>query len=304
VYWPVREVERCICIEMLYVTSGNTYYLRLILLNRKARSDKDVLTYVPVCGGGEPIVCSSYQQSAIAHGCVDSVQDVTLTYNDMCSNGTASQCQSYFVVLTVHGYATHAIFDDYKRRRFMFMDYITYSGVPELIAEQMMLQDSERCFCKSHSSLEKFGFPVPDGVPTELEEAMSIWTSPEVQGRQCQLLESLNLTQPNNSEQQLAFDSIMNSILGFRDANQDAMVEHIFHFIGGLGGTGKSALFKKLHAVCRTNGLLISICAATSLAALLYEGATTAHSLFSYPVEDETDVDDNKNKVIFCLRYW
>ncbi len=29
-----------------------------------------------------------------------------------------------------------------------------------------------------------------------------------------------------------------------------------------------------------------------SLAALLYEGATTAHSLFSCPVEDETDVDD------------
>ncbi len=43
------------------------------------RSDKDVLTYVPVHGGGEPIVCSSYQQSAIAHGYVDSVQDVTLT---------------------------------------------------------------------------------------------------------------------------------------------------------------------------------------------------------------------------------
>ncbi len=59
------------------------------------------------------------------------------------------------------------------------------------------------------------------------------------------------------------------------------MVEHMFHFIGGPGGTGKSALFKKLHAACRMNGLLISICAATSLAALLNEGATTVHSLFS-----------------------
>jgi len=101
---------------MLYVTSGDIYYLRLILLNRKARSDRDVLTYVPVRGGGEPIVCSSYQQSAIAHGYVDSIQDVTLTYDDMCSNGTASQCRSYCVVLSVHGYATHAIFDDYERR--------------------------------------------------------------------------------------------------------------------------------------------------------------------------------------------
>ncbi len=43
-YRPVREVKRCIRIEMLYVTSGDIYYLRLILLNRKARSDRDVLT--------------------------------------------------------------------------------------------------------------------------------------------------------------------------------------------------------------------------------------------------------------------
>jgi hypothetical protein len=40
-YWPVREVKRCIWIEMLHVTSGNIYYLHLILLNRKACSDKD-----------------------------------------------------------------------------------------------------------------------------------------------------------------------------------------------------------------------------------------------------------------------
>lgn len=38
--------------------------------------------------------------------------------------------------------------------------------------------------------------------------------------------------------------------------------------------------------------MLISICAATTLIALLYEGGTTAHSLFSYPVEEEDDIDD------------
>jgi hypothetical protein len=55
---------------------------------------------------------------------------------------------------------------------------------------------------------------------------------------------------------------------------------------------GKSALFRKLHAACCSKGLLIAICAATSLAALLFEGAVTAHSLFGYPVEDEDNVDD------------
>jgi hypothetical protein len=56
---------------------------------------------------------------------------------------------------------------------------------------------------------------------------------------------------------------------------------------------GKSALFRKLHAACCSKGLLIAICVATSLAALLFEGAVPAHSLFGYPVEeDEDNVDD------------
>ncbi len=37
---------------------------------------------------------------------------------------------------------------------------------------------------------------------------------------------------------------------------------------------------------------MIAICAATSLAALLFKSAVTAHSLFGYSVEDKEDVDD------------
>jgi hypothetical protein len=235
-----------------------------------------------------------YKLPAICHcnGYNDSVADIRATYNDMCTNGTGAQCRSYFVVFSIHGYAMHVIFDDYERRCFMFMDYITYQGVPEVVAKQMMLQDLEHRFCKSHSSLEKFGFPTPDGVPTELEEVISLWMSPDVLARQGQLLDSLNKTHPNSYEQQQAYKSIMESIVNFKDANQDDIIQHNFHFIGGPGGTRKLALFKKLHAACCNIGIIITICVATSLAALSYEGATMAHSYFLYPVEDETDVDD------------
>jgi hypothetical protein len=235
---------------MLYVTSGDNFYLRLILLKRKAHSDKNVLTYIPVCGGDKPVVCTSYQQSAIAHAYIDSIADVGVTYNDMCTNDTGAQCRSCFVVLSIHDYATHVIFDDYKRRHFMFMDYITYQGVSQVVAKQMMLQDLERRFCKSHSSLENFGFPTPDGVPTELEEAISLWMSPDVLARQGQLLDSLNETHPNNYKQHQAYESIMESVVNFKDANQDDIIQHNFHFIGGSGGTRKLALFKNcmLHA--------------------------------------------------------
>jgi hypothetical protein len=65
-----------------------------------------------------------------------------------------------------------------------------------------------------------------------------------------------------------------------------------FHFIGRPGITGKSAPLRKLHAACRSKGLFIAICAPTSLAALSFEGAVTAYSLFGYPVEVKDNVDD------------
>ncbi len=126
------------------------------------------------------------------------------------------------------------------------MGYIKYQGVPQVIVEQMMLQDLERCFPKSHSSLEKNGFPTPDGVPTELEEAISLWMSPDILARQGQLLDSLNKTHPNNYKQQQAYKNIMESIVNFKDANQDDIIQHDFHFIGGPGRTKKLALFKKV----------------------------------------------------------
>jgi hypothetical protein len=61
----------------------------------------------------------------------------------------------------------------------------------------------------------------------------------------------------------------------------------------GPAGTGKTALMKKLQARCRSQGILIQCCAATTLAALMTEGGKTAHSLFKYPVvEDEDDIDE------------
>jgi hypothetical protein len=140
--------------------------------------------------------------------------------------------------------------------------------------------------------LKIVGFPAPDRVPTELEEALLHWNTDDAKEGQGLLLQSLNVTVPNNPEQQLAFDTIMESINHMMEAGRDEMMSHVCHIITGPGRTEKSALFKKLHAACRAKGLLISICAATGLATLLFVSATTAHSLFNYPVEEEDDVDD------------
>jgi hypothetical protein len=111
----------------------------------------------------------------------DSVADVHGTYDDMCTNGTGAQCRSYFVVLSIHSYAMHVIFDDYKRRCFMFMDH-----VPRCSTSGCQANDAARSralFSQESFIIGKFGFPTPDGVPTELEEAISLWMSPDILAR-------------------------------------------------------------------------------------------------------------------------
>jgi hypothetical protein len=64
----------------------------------------------------------------------------------------------------------------------------------------------------------------------------------------------LNVNVPNNAEQQVAFDTIMESIdNSMVEAGQDNMMAHIFHIITGPGGTGKSALFRHWAATMTLN---------------------------------------------------
>ncbi len=139
IYVPVRQVKRCIRIEMVYQTIGEIYHLHLILSKQPVLNDEDSCTLTAVHDGSKPNVFSSYQQSAIAHGHVESAVDAQLTFDDMCGTGTAAQCRSYFVILTLHGYATHGIFEIPEKKCFIDQDYITYQHKMVEVAQQMML---------------------------------------------------------------------------------------------------------------------------------------------------------------------
>jgi hypothetical protein len=70
------------------------------------------------------------------------------------------------------------------------------------------------------------------------------------------LLTSLNLSCPNNAEQQDAYNNIMNSIDEFRNTDEDLSISHQFHFIDRPGGMGKSALFREFYAACHRKGFV------------------------------------------------
>jgi hypothetical protein len=134
---------------------------------------------------------------------VDSIDNVRLTFDDTCEFGTAAQFRSYFVVLTLYGYEIHAIFDNDQQRSLMYMDYIQFHNAQTIEnAQVLMLQDLEQLFHKSRSSLSKFGFSTPIRVPTEVQKAILKWCNKDEMERQGELLASLNLSCPNNAEQQ------------------------------------------------------------------------------------------------------
>ncbi len=61
IYISINKVKRCVHIEMLYSTSGDIHFLRLLLLHKPSRGDKDNFMCFTVRDGGEPLVCAIYQ---------------------------------------------------------------------------------------------------------------------------------------------------------------------------------------------------------------------------------------------------
>lgn len=132
-------------------------------------------------------------------------------------------------------------------------------------------------------SLSEYGFMEPDDDSTELLRERTLHYREDEVAK----LTALNLQYPNNPEQTIVYDTIMNDL-------DDDVTECRYYFISGPGGVGKSEVCKKLHAAIRARGHVIKICAATTLAAAIFEGAETAHSAFKFPVVDEgvTDPED------------
>ena len=128
-------------------------------------------------------------------------------------------------------------------------------------------------------SCSKYEFPEPVEHLSELDIEKGRY-SPE---EQLLLYNNLSNATPNSPEQQNILEEICSDIENNRSK---------LYFIQGMGGSGKSALCKKLLAWARSKEKICLGCASTGLAATIYENFNTAHSLFKYPVLEDEDRDE------------
>jgi hypothetical protein len=271
--FPRQRKNTITRMEMCYLNHGEIFYLRLILLKRNVISFDDAF----LDENGK--MHETFQSAAIAWGFVHHVQHCIDQFAEFALISHGKQLRSYFSLMMAHGFPMWPIWQDKLFKEKLMTDY------PD--NENKLLQDLERLLQKEGTSLERFGFPMPTDMDTELDiEKMKY--NPE---KQAELLARLELAYPRNDEQEVAFNEIMNTVKKFQSCNRDQIAEHEFIFLGAPGGAGKTTLFKQCQAACRAAGVMIQCCAATTLAALLFDGATTAHSLFKYPVVEEGDID-------------
>jgi hypothetical protein len=189
--------------QMLYPSAGEIWYLRVILLNKPCVSYLHAKTF-------QGTVYETFQLSAIAHGFVESFAETLLCFRDAILFSTAPELRFLFVTLTVQGFPTLQIYNDELCYFKMTEDFHYNPRVfqsSESIKNELLLK-LHQLFSEHHCHLSDYSLPEPQEYPNEL----AVERMKYVPGEQQLVLDTLNDKYPNNHEQEVIFQQIVNSI--------------------------------------------------------------------------------------------
>jgi RecG-like helicase len=144
----------------------------------------------------------------------------------------------------------------------------------------MLLMDIQKRLLREGKRMSDFGLEDPGPPQSELEVEKERFLVADQTAIALEIRNSFALT----DEQSVVVDAVLMAVDNPRSP-------HRYFAIHGIAGSGKTSVARLISAETRRRGKIVKICAATTLAAQLYDHATTAHTLFKYPVIDEEDVD-------------
>lgn len=258
--------------NILFITAGQIWYVRLLLLHRTARSFEDLRTV-------DGIILPSFVEAAKAHGLLDIENEAELCLDEQRTYCTPAELRALFVLLTIQGNATSQIVRNTLSPvcQAMYSDFVLHPSTEAdvYIAYNRMLSDIWTRLGDEGTAGSKYGLPSPTEMSTFNEIELQDILFP-VQAQ----IEWLQ-RQPRLSDEQ---QQILNEVIHAYTEKRTCQL-----FIDAAGGYGKTFLLKYLLAVIRSLGGRAAVCASTGLAASNYAQGMTAHSLFKIPVHDEDD---------------
>jgi len=282
---PKNSITR---MSMVYVYMGEIYYLRLLLYLVPAFSYDELLEY-------NGIKYLTFQHAAAARNII---KNETLGYDcfkEASIFSSPKELRNLFILLTLQGYPTVSIYDDNELRNKMYEDYYmdinnnsTFQN--HNFSNNKLLEELEIILRESDKTLTEFGLPNPELSNTELEREKLKYNIKE----ESDMFDYLNANIPNTEEQSTFLENVYNAI-----TNKESKI----FFLQGKAGSGKTTVAKKIIHFTRSKGEIVLGCAATALAAQVYEGNNfdTFHGLFKYPVIDDMEDIDQLNSVTLNL---
>ncbi|XP_050908116.1 uncharacterized protein LOC127121713 [Lathyrus oleraceus] len=152
-------------------------------------------------------------------------------------------------------------------------DYQTTNNVMESNLTNMLLKDLNELLNLHGKKIEDYDLPsLPpntidrDAIPSIIQEELAIGIPNE---------DTESVSKLNN-DQMIAFKTIINVIVQKHSG--------VF-FVDGLGGTGKTFLYRTLMAILRSGGEIVLAIASSGIAATLLPDSRTAHSRFKIPID-------------------
>jgi len=119
-YFVYKRNENCKNItrlEMVPLTVGEKWYIRLILYNKPVVSFKDARTI-------DGITYPTFQQAALAAGLVEDENEATTAFQWATVYSTPSELRTLFIIMTTQGFPTLKLYNDISLRIKLMDDFL------------------------------------------------------------------------------------------------------------------------------------------------------------------------------------
>ena len=266
VYRRLRGEKIC-RMNILYPSSGEVFYVKLLLLHTTPRSFLLARTV-------DGTVHDSFQAATWALGLLDNINEGELCFTEAVESGYSPvQLRCLLVTLIMDGAPAQELLE--SNRDILMADLSEVPGTLVDVAWNRCLQNLSDRLETLGRSMSDFGLPEPVRELTEVDRERLRWNR-----ERCQQFTDAHLPLLSPDEQRVVFDEVIEAVHRERP---------LLMYVDGRSGRGKTLLMKVITAAVRAEGKIVLCTATTGLAALNHEGGMTAHSMYKIPVADDDE---------------
>jgi len=111
----LKEDNLIIRLGSVSITSGEVWYLRLLIRNTCPQSFQDLYIY-------NDVRYSTFQECCVARGLLNNDNEAEIAFEEALPDSSPPELRSFFVLLTLQGFPTLKIYNDYSFRNSLKAD--------------------------------------------------------------------------------------------------------------------------------------------------------------------------------------